>query len=208
MLSVRNPSSPAPRWFYFMKTIINPEELGNRLRKQRVDRRMTLKQVEEVCGLSATHLSEIERGRTSPTIGALVRIARALRRDPSFFLEREERDDVANVLREAMRPSSPARGIVVEALTPGIPGSEMFAYRVRIEAGKAAFDLPSDPVEGDAVYYVQSGALTITVGDRAVRLSTGDALQAALEQPHRLRADEHDPAELYVISTHAIEVAR
>src|SRR5437879_167172 len=35
-------------------------EFGQRIRKLRVERRMTLKQLEEGCGLSATHLSEIE----------------------------------------------------------------------------------------------------------------------------------------------------
>jgi transcriptional regulator with XRE-family HTH domain len=58
--------------------------------KLRSERRLTLKQVESASGLSATHLSEIERGRTSPTIGALLRIARALEKDVSYFIEHED----------------------------------------------------------------------------------------------------------------------
>ena len=79
-----------------MTSIVEVEELGRRIRKCRLDSRMTLKAVEQASGLSATHLSEIERGRTSPTIGALVRIARALNRDASYFIEREERNAVAH----------------------------------------------------------------------------------------------------------------
>src|SRR5713226_2661032 len=41
-----------------MSTSSELEELGRRIRKLRVERRMTLKQVEEGSGLSATHLSE------------------------------------------------------------------------------------------------------------------------------------------------------
>ena len=82
-----------------MSAIVDVEELGRRIRKLRLERRMTLKQVEHSCGLSATHLSEIERGRTSPTIGALVRIARALEKDASFFIESEEREEIASHLR-------------------------------------------------------------------------------------------------------------
>ena len=68
-----------------MTGIVGIEELGRRIRKLRIERRMTLKQVEQAAALSATHVSEIERGRTSPTIGALVRIARALQKDTSYY---------------------------------------------------------------------------------------------------------------------------
>ena len=66
-----------------MSSIVGREELGRRIRGLRAERHLTFRQGEEVSGLSATHLSEIERGRTSPTIGALTRIARALGRDAS-----------------------------------------------------------------------------------------------------------------------------
>ena len=98
--------------------IVGIEELGRRIRKLRVERRMTLKQVEQASGLSATHLSEIERGRTSPTIGALVRIARALNKDASYFIEAEERPDVAHMTREQVRTvSSKTPGLTIESLT-------------------------------------------------------------------------------------------
>ena len=58
-----------------------PWELGERLRRLRFARNLTLKEVEAKAHVSATHLSEIERGKTSPTVGALVRIARALGED-------------------------------------------------------------------------------------------------------------------------------
>ena len=44
-----------------MTSIVEVEELGRRIRKCRLDSRMTLKAVEQASGLSATHLSEIER---------------------------------------------------------------------------------------------------------------------------------------------------
>src|SRR6266581_6154904 len=105
--------------------IVGIEELGRRIRKLRVERRMTLKQVEQASDLSATHLSEIERGRTSPTIGALVRIARALDKEASYFIEAEERSDVAHVTREASAALPSLPGVRVEALTPGVPGSRI-----------------------------------------------------------------------------------
>src|SRR6266487_3188146 len=139
-----------------MNSIVEIGEMGRRIRKLRLDRRMTLKQVENASGLSATHLSEIERGRTSPTIGALVRIARALQKDASYFIEAEERSDVAHVTREASAALPSLPGVRVEALTPGVPGSRIFAYRLVIDGSHpspialAAQDLP-----GHAVYFVR-----------------------------------------------------
>src|SRR5215468_705674 len=116
-----------------MNSIVEIGELGRRIRKLRLDRRMTLKQVEIASGLSATHLSEIERGRTSPTIGALVRIARALDKDASYFIEHEERTEVAHQAFADGRVLELGKGVSAETLTPGIPGSRIFAYRLKLD---------------------------------------------------------------------------
>jgi len=167
---------------------------------------MTLKQVEHASGLSATHLSEIERGRTSPTIGALVRIARALQKEASFFIEAEERDDVAQLLREQAVPFSPSSGVVAESLTPGIPGSGIYAYRVQFERGASGeLALPAEDLPGDSVYYVHAGSVAATIGDSTLTLDAGDALQATLSLGHRLRSQGGEPAEVVVVSTRALE---
>src|SRR5439155_27301711 len=110
-------------------------ELGQRIRRLRVERRMTLKQLEEACGLSATHLSEVERGRTSPTVGALIRISRALAKEPAFFLDPDERMDAAAGLRGEGCTLTLAEGVTAEPLTHGIPGSSLFVYRLRLDPG-------------------------------------------------------------------------
>ena len=125
-----------------MNSIVDNEELGRRIHGLRVERQLTLKQVEEASGLSATHLSEIERGRTSPTIGALTRIARALGRDASYFIETEELSDVAHLPHGRLAGFMTAGGTSVEPLTPGVPGSRLFAYRLSLGAPPAE-PLPS-----------------------------------------------------------------
>ena len=44
-------------------------EMGRRIKMLRIARGMTLKDLEERGGISATHVSEIERGKASPTVG-------------------------------------------------------------------------------------------------------------------------------------------
>jgi transcriptional regulator with XRE-family HTH domain len=188
-----------------MSGIVEPEELGRRIRKLRLDRRMTLKQVEQASGLSATHLSEIERGRTSPTVGALVRIARALDRDPSYFVEDEERPEVVHLLREDTKLFTLADGVTAQRLTCGIPGSSVFAYRLQLRATPpAAFVLPAEDVPGDAVYYVRRGRLELRVGERSLALVPGDAAQASFSQLHRFDAHGGEDAEVIAVMTRAL----
>ncbi len=186
-------------------SIVEIEELGRRIRKLRSERRMTLKQVESVSGLSATHLSEIERGRTSPTIGALVRIARALEKDVSYFIEEEERPDVAHLLREQVAAVPAGDGVTAESLSPGIPGSCLFPYRVRIEPGAGAgLWLGAQDLPGDAIVNVQSGRLLAEVDGRPRSLGAGDTLQASLGVDLSLRAEGPEPAEIVLVSTRAL----
>ncbi len=189
-----------------MNSIVGNEELGRRIRGLRAERHLTLKQVEEVSGLSATHLSEIERGRTSPTVGALTRIARALGRDVSYFIEAEELRDVAHLPRERLAGFLTACGTCVEPLTPGVPGSRLFAYRLSLGVPPAGpFTLASRETPGEALYLVRQGRVEATFGETHLTLEPGDAVQGLLRCDHVLRALGEDPAEVITLLTHRIE---
>jgi transcriptional regulator with XRE-family HTH domain len=179
------------------------------MRKVRLERRMTLKQVERAAELSATHLSEIERGRTSPTIGALVRIARALGRDTSYFIEREERSDVAHLSRDRAPRLQLSPGVEARVLTPGIPGSRLFAYRMTFATGSGRapeFARPaSEDADGEAMYVIRSGSVTGRFGDEEVTLRAGDGVQVGLGLPHKVRPASQEPVELLAIFTHPME---
>ncbi|MEO5616525.1 MAG: helix-turn-helix domain-containing protein [Candidatus Eisenbacteria bacterium] len=189
--------------------IVDTEELGLRMRKTRMERRMTLKQVERAANLSATHLSEIERGRTSPTIGALVRIARALGRDTSYFIEREERNEVVHVARDQAARLQLSPGVEATVMTRGIPGSRLFVYRLTLTpgAGKQGEFLlaATDSHEGEAIYYVRSGEALSRFGDDEVELHPGDGVQAGLGLTHVLRPAAHKPVELFALLTRPID---
>lgn len=186
-----------------MSSIVEIEELGRRIRKLRLERRMTLKQVEDACGLSATHLSEIERGRTSPTIGALVRISRALRRDASYFIEAEERPDVVETTRGSLPETGLQPGLTVQPMTSGVPGSRIHTYRVVLQ-GQGALELDSQELPGDAIYLVRDGRVETEIGDTRVTLEPGDAMQASFAQGHRLRPAAGQRAELIAVLTHPL----
>lgn len=62
-------------------------KLGRKLKQARRKKGMTLMQVQKKARVSATHISQIERGMTSPTVGVLQKLARALGTRASDFLD-------------------------------------------------------------------------------------------------------------------------
>ena len=61
--------------------------LGKKLKQARSGKGMTLMQVQKKAHVSATHISQIERGMTSPTVGVLQKLAKALGTKASNFLD-------------------------------------------------------------------------------------------------------------------------
>jgi transcriptional regulator with XRE-family HTH domain len=181
--------------------MISKTELGARLRTARKSADMTLKELEAASGFSATHISEIERGKTSPTIGALVRIARALRRDTSYFLEEEQLSEVAVVRRGERQPlPEEAVGVRGEYLTPGIPGGRLNAYMVLLGPGdRDEITFAGHP--GEEGVYVLSGDVEFRVGELRYRMGIGDALHYPSEQEHGIRNLGEDGAQIIFVST-------
>ena len=133
--------------------MLDKAELGRRVKLERLSKGMTLKQVADASGMSPTHISEIERGRTSPTVGALLRIARALGKSATYFVEEEEQYRIlgppclgpGHDLFQPLELSHEKR----DAVTDGIHHSEAGAEAEWGERERARGDRSTGPGEGD-----------------------------------------------------------
>jgi transcriptional regulator with XRE-family HTH domain len=183
-------------------------EIGRRIRAVRVERSLTLRQVAGRALLSATHISEIERGHTTPTVGALVRIAEALGREPHFFLEAECLPEVSVVRRSEAerRPLAEVPGGSTESLTRGIPGGRLFCSRLTVEPHASA---PGSPlVLGEMGGYVLRGRLEIHAGDGILALGPGDGFHLSADLPHSISNPGDEPAEVLWVTTHPANSSR
>ncbi len=158
------------------------EEVGRRVRMARFRRDMTLKEVATRSGMSATHISEIERGKTSPTIGALQRIASALDERPAHFVE--ERDAPLAVLtRKDDRTKvfvCDEEGHVhnIERINADPPWATLRIVKGGGNPGERAVR-PPEP--GELVMLAMKGMVRVTVGDNSAVLREGDTIQFPLE---------------------------
>ena len=164
--------------------MLDKSELGKRIKKVRESKHLTLKNIEGAAGISATHISEIERGKTSPTLGALIRISAALGKDPAYFVEEVELSDTSIVTLEdrASEPLADGRG-VTERLTASIPGGKLQVLYVRLEPGKSRREEPHTHYGNEAAL-VLSGRFSFTVGDENHELREGDSIFFNALEPH------------------------
>lgn len=159
--------------------MIDNETLGQRLKACRTEAGMTLKAMEARAGVSATHISEIERGKTSPTIGALEKMAKALDRDVTYFLESEALDEITHqrpferewVYAPGDGPGGHHRFL---PLGTGIPGSRLNAFRLELRAGSPLTDELRS--ESDNVFFVERGSVRFDIEDETWTLEDGDSI--------------------------------
>ncbi len=169
------------------------EELGRRIRVLRVTRGLTLKELEQRGGISATHISDVERGRASPTVGALARIAHALGLSPAALVE-------PTVLPECAvrRHTEPAERCV------RIGPAEFRPLGGCVRDGSLGAQLMSIPIAGEATLVhahageewalVLEGAVEARVGAESWLLREGDSIHFRAHLPHSFANRTSAPA--------------
>jgi len=182
--------------------MLDKAELGKRIKRIRESKHLTLKNIEAAASISATHISEIERGKTSPTLGALVRISRALGKDPAYFLEEEELGDVSLVTLESRIQESLKGGAgTIERLTSSIPGGRLQACVITLGAGKSHRGDPHNH-RGNEAALVISGRMLFNVGAEEFELAEGDSIYYDAREPHAyVNASSEEEASMVWVST-------
>ncbi|WP_320673217.1 helix-turn-helix domain-containing protein [Patulibacter defluvii] len=163
-------------------------EIGPRVRSLRENMGLSLRDVAERCGVSATTLSQVERGETSPTLQVAARIAAGLDLRLSQLLRLDEGGSVTIVRRaERRRGGDPKRGHVVEILTAPLPGqrSELTRHELRAGArtGKAG-DPPMHEPGSREIALVERGALVLHCDGVDHALAEGDCVTFDADLPH------------------------
>ena len=181
--------------------VISNAVLGGRIRSERLRHKMTLKDVEAQSGFSATHISEIERGRTCPTINALVRIAQALNREAAFFIEREELPEIAHTRCAERAPSICYGQVQVEALTKGVAGARLRAFQFLLPEGPQG-RVDFEGHHGEESGYIVRGRVEVRVGDEKHILETGDGFHYFTRRGHGFRNVGMGPASLILVTNH------
>jgi transcriptional regulator with XRE-family HTH domain len=163
--------------------------LGKRLRALRNERGLTLVQLGQQVGLSASYLSQIERGVTMPSLARLTTIARALDVEVRYFFEDDASAPCVVKLNQGKRLSGTADALV-ELLSADSTDKKIQPYRLVCQPGASRDQPPTHP--GEEFGFVLTGQLTVTVGDETFVLEAGDSIHYQTLQPHSWRNERDE----------------
>lgn len=173
--------------------------LGDQLRRLRTQRALSLRTLAAEAGVSATLLSQIERGVTDPSLSTLRRLAAVFGESVTTLF-----DDGPGPAVWISKPGErstligPRGRVGYERLTPG--NGELEVLRGVLRPG----EVTSDELWGHAsseCAYVLTGHLVVDIGDRAHHVDGGEAITFDAHQPHRYRNDSASPVEFLLSIT-------
>ena len=156
---------------------------GQRFRRLRARRGLSLAQVARSTGVSVGFLSSLERGQMRSSVATLRRIARFYRTNIlSLF---ETAGDTPRLVRPAQRKILETNaGVRMELLAWGNTAMEPHLFRVKPGGGSGE----SYTHEGEEFLHILRGRFEIWLGKTEhYRLSAGDSLYFESSTPHRWR---------------------
>ncbi|MCK9248790.1 MAG: XRE family transcriptional regulator [Solirubrobacteraceae bacterium] len=178
-------------------------EIGPRVRALREQMGLSLRDVAERCGVSATTLSQVERGETSPTLQVAARIAAGLDLRLSQLLRLDEGGSVTVVRAgERRRGGASRRGHAVEILSPPLPGQRSELTRHVLRAG-ARTGRDGDPPIHEAgsreIALVERGTVVLSCDGVTHDLAPGDCVTFDADLPHHFVNPGPDEAVLLAV---------
>ncbi len=151
----------------------SPVSLGPRIRDRRRELGLSLQELAERTGLTASFLSLIERNRNEPSLESLRRIAEALQ-VPLFSFAQADTENPVVRRSQRVKITFPPGNLTCEMLVPNLRRRlEVFISRTQPSAGNIARPVHPDSEE---CLYLLEGRLRVRLQDADYDLSPGDSI--------------------------------
>ena len=162
------------------ESVLSP---GQRFRRLRQKRSLSLVQVARATGVSVGFLSALERGQMRASVATLTRIARYYRTNLLSFFD-DSRKNSRLVPPAERRVLETTKGVRMELLAWGNKAMEPHLFRIKPGSGSG------EPYthEGEEFLHVIRGRFEIWIGNEEhYKLKPGDSLYFESSTPHRWR---------------------
>jgi transcriptional regulator with XRE-family HTH domain len=167
------------------------ESLGDRIRRVRELRGLTIKDLSSRTGIDIDTLGRIESSKVIPALGQLVKLGRALDMKMGYFISPGIDESMAVVHKHERRPvsrygdaKSMLYGYSYESLAPDKANRLMEPFIVTLVPTEAEeFSVHA----GQEFIYVLEGEMKVQVSDRVDFLKPGDAVYYDSNQAHFVR---------------------
>lgn len=159
------------------------KQVGQKIREIRKSRRLSIRALSEMSGLSVNTLSLVENGKTSPSVHTLQQLAHSLNLPIITFFESDR-----SRKRVVYQKAGERQQIVfphghMERLHTGVPPAGYEPFVTKLEVGANSGETPVT-YPGREFIYCLEGHITYFIGDEVYPLTPGDSLIFDAHTPH------------------------
>ena len=168
--------------------------LGAKVAAERAERGWSLAQLAQRAGISPAAVHKIEKSGMTPTIASLMKIAAALGRSVSFFVDEPDTPDVNLVHRdERAKVFTSKQGLELRNLSgrygPFLIAGADATVEPYADSGPTPMRHP-----GEELVIVLAGRMHFTIDGREYAVGTGDSIHFRTVRPHSWRNPGDVPA--------------
>ncbi|MFB5193215.1 helix-turn-helix domain-containing protein [Alicyclobacillus fastidiosus] len=155
-----------------------------KLREIRQLKGLTIKDLADKCDVSQSLISQVERGKVTPTLTVFWRLCQELDIPMHYFFESQQ--DESMVVRKNHRKiiQIPNSNVQYQLLSPNLRGQIEFLL-VEIESGTSHDPEGMVTHAGEECGFVLEGELIVRLGTQEIHLNEGDSICFPSSTPHR-----------------------
>ncbi len=178
------------------KTIndVKMNQLGQRIRTAREQKKLTLDELALKTGLTKSFLSQVERGKSNPSLSSIRLIVQELNIPLVSLFENPTKNLSGVVVRKNKRKNFqlPDSTLNFELLSPDLKRQMEIIRVIAPPDGRSEYMAH----EGEEWGYVVKGRIRLTVGNEEFELEEGDTAYYSSEIPHGWVNETDDEVEL------------
>lgn len=177
--------------------------VGEKIRKLRKEKKLTLKDIAEATGLSIGYISQLERGAVEPSLASLRKVSEFLGVSPYLLVDQSEHHPA--MVKSDQRPiiEFPKSEIFYEIVSPMsapeyTPSSMVIQFQIE-PGGHDSEEFLTHPSE--EIVILLQGEADMVLGETTYHLNAGDSLVVRPNMPHRTINTGETPAIGFCVMT-------
>jgi transcriptional regulator with XRE-family HTH domain len=185
-----------------MSTVVDPQVIGDHIRRLRTERRLSVRAFAAETGFSASFISQLENGQVAPSLGSLHKIAETLGVTLGEFFAAAETGDEPLIVRrdERHRLDSTWTDAHIESVGPMRQSHKLEPMIAVFGPGGKSGKHPHDQAREEFAFVLR-GEVTLTLADEENTLTAGDAVTLPARAPRLWENRTKEIAEILMVSS-------
>jgi transcriptional regulator with XRE-family HTH domain len=178
--------------------------VGERVKRAREKRGLSLLDISRRTGIEGTLLSEIEEGQSAPPLGTIIKLAKALEMKMGYFISGDELRPFTIVRRGDRKVVSrydskrdKHYGYGYESLAPYKKDRHMEPFLVTLEP--AVTEEERSTHDGQEFIFVLTGSMEVRLGEEIHVLEPGDAIYYDSTVPHLVKCHGQETTRILAV---------